>query len=303
MNNIKLSDEAKDVLEKLISVFPLASRESCRQKIMKGIDYQLLKQSSSEATKDILLKALEETLAKSFEPVILKFKSPEKLSGIVASQKQVDKENPAVRIKRWDIPALNLDVQVKNVFALMASPRKNGNTDCIMDAFLEGISESGCNIEKKYISDLKISPCIGCMACEKKELETFCAIKDDMTDLYRKFIEYDAFVMGFPVYTGRECSQASAFFDRLKALRTKGHFQKLSRKRKGALVVTWGWPSEDSYDHVVENAMFILKLFGMDTAEVVTGSGFWEAYYEKGTARLDKNGMADAKEAGRALVK
>jgi multimeric flavodoxin WrbA len=123
-----------------------------------------------------------------------------------------------------------------------------------------------------------------------------------MTGLYGKFLGCDAFVMGFPVYTARECAQAAIFFDRLKALRTKGQMQKLANKRRGALVVTWGWPTEDSYDHVVESAVFVLKLFGVDTAEVVTGSGFWEAYYKKGTARLDTQGMMQAREAGRALV-
>jgi hypothetical protein len=52
----------------------------------------------------------------------------------------------------------------------------------------------------------------------------------------------------------------------------------------------------------VENAAFVLKLFGVDTAEVVTGCGFWEAYYAKGTAKMDKSGMAQARTAGRALV-
>ena len=37
-------------------------------------------------------------------------------------------------------------------------------------------------------------------------------------------------------------------------------------------------------------------------AEVVTGCGFWEAYYKKGTAKLDTKGMEQAREAGKALV-
>lgn len=302
MSDLKFSDEAKEVLEKFISIFPLAIRESYRNKTMKGVEYQLLKKGLNEVTKDIFLESLEETFLKSFEPIIMRFRDPQKLSGMVASQKEIDKTNPLVRVRRWKLPVVKSDAPVKNVLALMAGPRKNGNTDCIMDALLEGIKQSGCKVEKLSISDLNISPCIGCMACEGKELETYCAIKDDMTDLYGKFLECDAFVMGFPIYTARECSQAATFFDRLKALRSKGQYQKLSRQRKGALVVTWGWPSEDSYNHVVENAVFILKLFGVDTTEIVTGSGFWEAYYKKGTAKLDEKGLAQAKEAGRTLV-
>ncbi len=200
------------------------------------------------------------------------------------------------------MPRVRLDRPVKKVLALLASPRKGGNTDCIMDAMLDGVREEGCIVEKFYFSDLTIAPCAGCMACEAKELETYCAIKDDMTDMYRKFLEYDGFVMGFPVYTARECGQAAVFFDRLKAMRTKGHYNKLGRIRKGGLAVTWGWPSDDSYNHVVENAAFVLKLFGVETTEVVTGCGFWEAYYKKGTAKMDEKGMAAAKQAGRALV-
>jgi len=302
MSGIKFSDEAQEVIEKFFASFPVAIRESYRNKIMKNVEYQLLKNGLSEMTRDIFLKSLDETLSKSFEPIILRVKDPQKLSAMVASQKEVDKENPLVAVRRWKLPAFTSDTPVKNVLALMAGPRKNGNTDCIMDALLEGVRESGCDVEKLYITDLTISPCIGCMACEEKELETYCALKDDMTDLYIKFLRCDAFVMGFPVYTARECSQAATFFDRLKALRSKGQYQKLGKQRKGALVVTWGWPSEDAYNHVVENAVFVLKFFGVDTAEIVTGSGFWEAYYKKGMAKLDKKGLAHAKEAGRALV-
>lgn len=302
MSDMQFSDNAKEIMEKLISSFPIVIRKSYRDKIMKGIEYQLLKKGLNEVTKDILFESLDETLPKSFDPIILRFKDPQKLSDMVASQKEVDKACQLVTVKRWKLPVVKSDTPVKNVVALLAGPRKKGNTDCIMDALLEGIRESSCEVEKLYISDLNISPCIGCMACEEKELETYCAIKDDMTDLYRKFLACDAFVMGFPVYTARECSQAATFFDRLKALSSKGQYQKLARQRKGALVVTWGWPSEDSYNHVVENAVFILKLFGVDTAQIVTGSGFWEAYYKKGVAKLDEKGMAQAKEAGRALV-
>lgn len=302
MTDLNFADDAKELMEQFISSFPVAIKESYRAKVLKGVEYHLLKKRLSEVTKDVFVDGLYEAFPKSFEPLLLHFKDPEKLTSMMVSQKKIDEENPLVKVRRWAIPPLQSDKTIKNVFALMASPRKGGSTDSIMDTLLEGVAESGCSIEKLYISNLTISPCIGCMACEAKELETYCAVKDDMTELYGKFLGCDAFVMGFPVYTARECAQAAIFFDRLKALRTKGQMQKLANKRKGALVVTWGWPTEDSYDHVVESAIFVLKLFGVDTAEVITGSGFWEAYYKKGTAKLDNPGMIQAKKAGHSLV-
>jgi len=302
MTEIKLSPDAAEALEKFLAVFPGASREANRKKTLSGLACQLLRQGLPEATKEVLIAAIEETFPKSFEPLIMRLKDPKALMELAGSQKEIRAEKPVIKVRRWDLPGVTLDRPIKNVLALLAGPRKGGNTDCIMDELLEGVREAGASVEKFCFSDLSIGPCVGCMACEAKELPTYCAKKDDMTDMYRKFLEYDAFVMGFPVYTARECSQAAVFFDRLKALRTKGHYNKLGRIRRGGLVVTWGWPSDDSYNHVVENAAFVLKLFGVETAEVVTGCGFWEAYYAKGTARMDKSGMAQAKAAGRALV-
>ena len=302
MTDLNFADDAKKLMEQFLSSFPVAIRDSYRAKVLKGVEYCLLKQKLSQVTKDVFFEGLSEAFPKSFEPLLLRFKDPHKLTEMMTSQKKIDEENPVVQVRRWAIPALQSDKTIKTVFALMASPRKGGSTDSIMATLLEGVAESGCSIEKLYIADLTISPCSGCMACEAKELETYCAVKDDMTALYDKFLECDAFVIGFPVYTARECAQAALFFDRLKALRTKGQMHKLANTRKGALVVTWGWPAEGSYDHVVESAVFVLRLFGVDTAEVVTGSGFWEAYYKKGTDKLDTQGMMQAKKAGHSLV-
>ena len=302
MAEIQFADDAREIMDQFIASFPEAIKESYKTKVLKGVEYQILKKGLTLASKDVFIDALYEAFPKSFEPLLLRYKDPQKLTSMMTAQKKIDEEHPLVKVRRWAIPPLQSDKTIKNVFALMASPRKGGSTDSIMDTLLEGVAESGCIIEKLYISDLTISPCIGCMACEAKKLETYCAVKDDMTELYGKFLGCDAFVMGFPVYTARECAQAAIFFDRLKALRTKGQMHKLANKRRGALVVTWGWPTEDSYDHVVESALFVLNLFGVDTAEVVTGSGFWEAYYKKGTAKLDTQGMLQAKKAGHSLV-
>jgi multimeric flavodoxin WrbA len=302
MAEIKWSDEAQAVCDTFLAVFPGAGKEANRIKIAKGVEFQLLKKNLDEATKDIVLEAIENAFPQSFAPITMRLRDPKALMELAASQKKVNLKNPLIRVRRWDLPRFRFDRPVKKVLALLASPRKGGNTDCIMDAMLDGVRQEGGSVEKFSFSDLAIAPCNGCLACEAKELENYCAILDDMTDLYEKFLECDGFVMGFPVYTARECSQAAVFFDRLKALGTKGQYNKLGRIRKGGLVVTWGWPSDDSYNYVAENAAFILKMFGVETTEVVTGCGFWEAYYKKSTAKMDKKGMAAAKQAGRALV-
>ena len=43
-------------------------------------------------------------------------------------------------------------------------------------------------------------------------------------------------------------------------------------------------------------------MVGFEMVEVVTGCGFWDAYYEKGSAYLDPDGMQEARIAGKRLV-
>ena len=302
MADLPLTPEARELLEKFLQSFPSAIRATNRRKTLNSVEYVLLKQGLSQVAPETLFAAIEQAYPKSFEPIILRLKDPQKLKELAGSQKEVDEQHPCIRVRRWDLPATGNTLPVKKIFAFLAGPRKGGNTDCIMDALLEGASREGCAVEKLHYADLTISPCTGCMACEHKELETFCAVRDDMTGLYTKFLDCDAFVLGFPVYTARECAQAAAFFDRLKALRSPGHLNRLRKVRKGAVVATWGWPTEDAYDHVVENAITILNFFGVATEQVVTGSGFWSAYYTKGMAAQAPDGLARAREAGRALA-
>ena len=55
----------------------------------------------------------------------------------------------------------------KKVLIISSSPRKGGNSDILCDAFVEGAKESGNEVEKVRIADLKIGYCTGCYACQK----------------------------------------------------------------------------------------------------------------------------------------
>ena len=46
------------------------------------------------------------------------------------------------------------------LLAIFGSPRKNGNTDLMMESFLEGASSAAdVELQKIYIRDLRISGC------------------------------------------------------------------------------------------------------------------------------------------------
>ncbi|MCK5257337.1 MAG: flavodoxin family protein, partial [Deltaproteobacteria bacterium] len=48
------------------------------------------------------------------------------------------------------------------VIAFMGSPRKNGNTEILVDHFLEGAKSKGADTEKIHLYDCTINSCQGC---------------------------------------------------------------------------------------------------------------------------------------------
>jgi len=300
MQKQQYTKEAQEALNSFLAPHPLITHAYHKQQIARSVEHYLLEENAQEVTKEILIKALEDRYPQN-EPSTLRLRDPDKMMGAIKKQQAVDKENPMVKVSCWPLPETRTAPPGQDVFAFYGGSRKGGNTDCIMDAVLEGVQAGGAQVEKVSFCDKNISPCTGCLGCSNKDLETHCVIKDDMPHIYKRFMECDAFVFGFPVYTGRESAQAATFFDRLKALTDPWRKTKF-KPRRGLVVATWGWPSESIYEGLVSQMSSIFFMFGVEVVEVVTGSGFWDAYYKKGTAHLDQKGMENAREAGKRLV-
>ena len=86
----------------------------------------------------------------------------------------------------------------KRILVLVGSPRRRGNTDCLADAFIRGAQEAGHETEKIYLKDKKVSGCLGCGACQRNGGS--CVQKDDMQEIYEKWLAADAVVLASPVY-------------------------------------------------------------------------------------------------------
>lgn len=100
----------------------------------------------------------------------------------------------------------------KKVLILSGSPRKNGNSDLLCDAFLKGATEAGNQTEKIFIHSKKIGFCNACYYCKNHAGE--CVIKDDMTEILDKMQEADVIVMASPVYFYSIDAQMKAVIDR-----------------------------------------------------------------------------------------
>lgn len=81
------------------------------------------------------------------------------------------------------------------IVVLNGSPRK-GNTVTAINAFVEG-AKANNEIEIVDTYKQKISPCMGCGACE---CHKGCVAKDDSNKVVDKLVEADLIVFATPVY-------------------------------------------------------------------------------------------------------
>lgn len=101
------------------------------------------------------------------------------------------------------------------VLGLLGSPRQEGNTAALLDAFLRGAREEGAETERVPIAELCITPCRGCDAC----FETgTCILRDDMDGLYPRLLAADLVVLASPIYFYGLTAWAKALVDRCQVL-------------------------------------------------------------------------------------
>ncbi|SES97597.1 Multimeric flavodoxin WrbA [Methanococcoides vulcani] len=158
------------------------------------------------------------------------------------------------------------------VLGIVGSPRKNGNTDVVVQKVLEGVAESGAETETIYINDLNFKGCQGCGFCN---VMPECKIKDDMTEVYKKIEEADGFVFGSSIYFFQFTGQMRLFLDRCYALVDAELKPRIPVGKKAVLVRSQGAPDKSTYENVFDEfSECLTTFFGMEVKDRLVAAGF-----------------------------
>lgn len=130
------------------------------------------------------------------------------------------------------------------VIGINASPRKNANTQTLVEAVLRGAATKGAQTRLVNLRELSIHGCLGCEGC-KKQLG-HCVQKDDLSPLLRDLTEYDAIVLGTPVYWFHVSAQFKMLVDRLYSFLESG-----TDPKTGEEVFRFDFPSGKKFVMVV----------------------------------------------------
>ena len=104
----------------------------------------------------------------------------------------------------------------KAVLIVSSSPRKNGNSEALADAFAKGAREAGHSVETVRLREKQLGFCKGCLACLKLG---HCVIQDDAVEIAAKMHDADVLVFATPVYYYYSvCGQLKTMLDRANPL-------------------------------------------------------------------------------------
>lgn len=105
----------------------------------------------------------------------------------------------------------------KRIVVLNGSPRRNGNTSRLIEAFTEGAESTGNTVQVFFLQGMDIHGCRGCFG-GGKDPEHPCVQRDGMDEIYPAYKEADVVVLASPLYYWNLSGQLRTAFDRLFAV-------------------------------------------------------------------------------------
>ncbi len=187
------------------------------------------------------------------------------------------------------------------ITAIYGSPRKNGNTDLLMDAFLKEFYTSGHTIQQFYLRNMTISPCI---ECEKCYTTGICVLKDDMHDLYPLFKNSDIIVLASPVFFYGLNALAKAMVDRSqccwaeKYLLNKKQPDTSTKKPKGVFLSVGGSKGKRNFEGIILTARYFFDALDIEFTDQL----LFQQIDNKGEIKDHPTALDDACKMAKQLI-
>lgn len=151
-----------------------------------------------------------------------------------------------------------------NIVAINGSPRSNGNTAAMVNAFADEAIAAGHKVSVVQIGNKDIRGCKNCDAC-RRTLNGNCVQPDDMQEIYPLLRECEMLVIASPIYYYSMTGQTHCFIERCYA------FERLPKLKKAALFLSAGACGFTSAIQTYKDA--IIGHMGAKNMGIVTAAG------------------------------
>lgn len=184
--------------------------------------------------------------------------------------------------------------------AFLGSPRKDGNTELLLNEVLKGAETCGSSVKTFNLNLMKISPCQDCGGCEKTGE---CVLDDDMNDIYREIRIADRIILASPIFFFGLSAQSKTLVDRCQSFWCEKYLLKKPIAegpfgRKGLLVLVGGMKKEIGVECGDASAKAFFRTISVKEHSVISFLGV----DAKGAIREHPTALGDAYEAGKRLA-
>jgi multimeric flavodoxin WrbA len=181
------------------------------------------------------------------------------------------------------------------VVAFNGSPRKGGNTACLINHVFKALNAEGIETEMVQVGGNLIHGCKACYQCfEKKDCR--CVMKDDIiNDCIDKMHHADGIILASPTYFADVTPEMKALIDRAGFVSiANGRF--LKRKVGAAVIAVRRGGEIHAFDTI--NHLFLIGEM------IIPGSCYWNMGFgrEKGEVEKDEEGIRTMKILGENMA-
>jgi len=185
------------------------------------------------------------------------------------------------------------------VLGILGSPRREGNTEILLNEALRGASDYGGLCEKVILRDLKITPCLEIYKCAE---DGVCAIQDEMQVLFPKIVQAERLILASPIFFYSVPALAKAMIDRCQSLWAKKYILKLPvspiADRKGVFISVAATRGKKLFDGVRLTVQYFFDAIDVAYSDEL----FVRGADEKGEVRDQPEALKAAYDLGQRLV-
>ncbi len=184
------------------------------------------------------------------------------------------------------------------ILAVLASPRRGGNSEVLLNACLEEAVKMGAHVDTFFLNSMKFVPC---QECPDITGDGRCKLKDEMQKIYPLMEQADAVILASPIFFGSVSAQAKMMIDRFQCqwlgiymLKT----YKNNKRKQGVFISVEGSDRKDFF----ENARSVVKNFFATVGASYKYELFCPGVDEKGAVQKHPECIKKARDIGRLLV-
>ena len=194
-------------------------------------------------------------------------------------------------------------MEIPDILAIYGSPRKGGNTDALLDAFVFAAREEGANIQNVCARELDITYCVECRNCEKLGR---CVVEDDMQKIFPLLESSPAIALASPIFFYTVTACVKPLIDRSQALWAKKYVLKNPAPsnvdgidRMGYFLSCGATKGKNLFEGAELTMKYFFDAISVRQAESLT----YRRIENRGDIENHESALADAAELGRLAAR